>query len=41
MYGTMATQEGRVQLKHSDMHLALNMANMAKGGFSCAVLEET
>jgi hypothetical protein len=23
------------------MHLALNMAKMAKGGFSCATIEET
>ena len=38
---TMARQGGRVQLKQSDMHLALNMAKMAKGGFSHATIEET
>jgi len=40
MSATMARQGGRVQLEHSDMHLALNMANMAKGGYSHAATEE-
>jgi hypothetical protein len=37
----MERQEGCVYLKQSDMHLALNMAKMAKRGFSCATIEET
>jgi len=37
----MARQGGRVQLEQSDMCLVLNMAKMAKGGFSCAAMEET
>jgi len=37
----MARQGGRVQLEQSDMRLALNMAKMAKGGFSRAAMEET
>jgi len=37
----MARQGGRVQLEQSDMRLALNMAKMAKGGFSRATVEET
>jgi len=41
MSDTMARQGGRVQLEQSDMRLALNMAKMAKGGFSCAAVEET
>jgi hypothetical protein len=41
MPATMARQGGQVQLKQSDMHLALNMAKMAKGGFSRAAIEET
>jgi hypothetical protein len=41
MCATMARQGGRVQLKQYDMHLALNMANMAKGGLSHAAIEET
>jgi len=41
MSATMARQGGRVQLEQSDMHIALNMANMAKGGFSHATVEET
>jgi len=40
MFATMAWQEGQVQLKQSDMHLALNMAKMAKGGFSRRAIEE-
>jgi hypothetical protein len=36
----MARQGGRVQLEQSDMRLALNMAKMAKGGFSRATVEE-
>jgi len=41
MSATMARQGGRLQLEQSDMHLALNMAKMAKGGFSRAAIEET
>jgi len=41
MSATMARQGGRVQLQHSDMCLALNMAKMAKEGFSRAAIEET
>ena len=41
MSATMARQGGRVQLEQSDMRLALNMAKMAKGGFSHAAIEET
>jgi len=41
MSATMARQGGRVQLEQSDMHLALNMAKMARGGFSWAAVEET
>ena len=37
----MARQGGRVQLEQSDMRLALNMAKMAKEGFSRDGLEET
>jgi len=41
MSATMARQGGGVQLEQSDMRLALNMAEMAKGGFSRATIEET
>jgi len=41
MSAIMARHGGRVQLEQSDMHLALNMAKMAKGGFSHAAMEET
>jgi len=41
MSATMARQGGWVQLEQSDMRLALNMAKMAKGGFSRAAIEET
>jgi hypothetical protein len=41
MSATMARQRGQVQLEQSDMRLALNMAKMAKQGFSCAAIEET
>ena len=41
MSATMARQGGRVQLEQSDMRLALNMAKMAKSGFSRAAIEET
>jgi hypothetical protein len=41
MSATMARQGGRVQLEQSDMRLALNMAEMAKEGFSRAAIEET
>ena len=37
----MARQGGRVQLEQSDMRLALNMAKMAKEGFSRATIDET
>jgi hypothetical protein len=37
----MARQGGRIQLGQSDIHLALNMAKMATGGFSLATIEET
>jgi len=38
MSATMARQGGRVQLEKSDMRLALNMAKMARGGFSRAAI---
>jgi len=41
MSATMARQGGQVQLEQSDMRLALNMAQMAKEGFSRAAIEET
>jgi len=41
MSATMARQGGRVQLEQSDMRLALNMAKMAKEGFSHAAIGET
>ena len=41
MSATMARQGGPVQLEQSDMRLALNMAKMAKEGFSRAAMEET
>jgi hypothetical protein len=41
MSATMARQGGWVQLEQSDMRLALNMAKMAKQGFSRAAIEET
>jgi len=41
MSATMAKQGGRVHLEQSDMRLALNMAKMAKEGFSRAAIEET
>jgi len=37
----MARQGGRVQLEQSDMRQALNMAKMAKGGFSGVAVKET
>jgi hypothetical protein len=40
MSATMARQGGRVQLEHSDMCLALNMAKMANGGLLRAAAEE-
>jgi hypothetical protein len=40
MSATMARQVDRVQLEQSDMLVALNMAKMAKGGFSRPALEE-
>ena len=41
MSATMERQGGRVQLEQSDMSLALNMAKMAKEGFSRAAIKET
>jgi hypothetical protein len=41
MSTTMARQGGRVQLQQSDMRLGLNMAKMAKEGFSRDAIEET
>jgi len=41
MSATMARQGGRAQLEQSDMRLALNMAKMAKEGFSRAAIEKT
>jgi histone H3/H4 len=41
MSATMERQGGRVQLEQSDMRLALNMAKMAKEGFSRTAIEET
>ena len=41
MSATMARQGGRILLEQSDMRLALNMAKMAKEGFSRAAIEET
>jgi hypothetical protein len=40
MSATMARQGGWVQLEQSNMHLALNMAKIAKGGFSQTAIEE-
>jgi hypothetical protein len=41
MAATLQRQGGTVQLEQSDMRLALNMAKIAKEGFSRAVIEET
>jgi hypothetical protein len=41
MSATMARQGGWVQLEQSNMGVALNMAKMAKGGFSRTAIEET
>jgi len=41
MSATMAKQGGRVQLEQSNMRLALNMAKMAKEGFSRTAIAET
>jgi len=40
MSATMVRQGGRIQLEQSNTHFALNMAKMATGGFSHAVIEE-
>jgi hypothetical protein len=37
----MARLGGREQLELSDLHLALNMAKMAKGGFPHTAIEES
>jgi len=41
MSATIAWQGGKVQLEQSDISLTLNMAKMAKEGFSRAAIEET
>ena len=41
MSATMAWQRGRVQLEHSPKRLAVNMAKIAKDGFSHAAIEQT
>jgi len=41
MSATMARQGGWVQLEQSDMRIPLNMAQMAKGGFSLTAKVET
>ena len=41
MSTALARQGGWVQLEQSDMRVALNLAQMAKGGFSHATIEET
>jgi hypothetical protein len=41
MSTSMARLGGRVQLEQSDMCIALNIAKLAKGEFSCAVIEKT
>jgi hypothetical protein len=41
MSATMARQGCLVQPEQSDMCLAVNMAKMAKEGFSSATIEET
>jgi hypothetical protein len=41
MSATMARQGGWVQLEHSDMRLALNMAKMATEGLPRAAIQET
>jgi len=40
MSATMARQGGRVQLEQSNMRQALNVAKIAKEGFSRAAIEE-
>jgi len=40
MSATMARRGDRVQLDQSDKRLALKMSKMAKGGISCAAMEE-
>jgi hypothetical protein len=41
MAATMARQGVRVQMEQSNICLALNMAKMAKQGFSHATIEKT
>jgi hypothetical protein len=41
MSATIARREGHEQLEQSDMHLAWNMAKIAKGGVSRTAIEET
>jgi len=40
IFATMAKHEGRVQLKQSDIRLALNIGKMPQGGFLCSTIEE-
>jgi len=40
MSATMAWQGGQVQLEQPDMRIALDMAKMAKGGFSRGTIQE-
>jgi hypothetical protein len=41
MSATIARQGGHVQLEQSNVHLALNMAKMAKGGLLRSAIKET
>jgi hypothetical protein len=41
MSSTIVSQEGRVQLEHANLHLALNVAKMAIDGFSHATIQQT
>jgi len=41
MSATMARQRGQMLLEQSDMHLLLNMATIAKGGFLHTAMEKT
>jgi len=41
MSATMGMQGGRIQLEQTHMRLAVNMANIAKGGFLRSAIRET
>jgi len=41
MSATLARQGGLVQLEQSSMYLVVNMAKIARGGFSCPTVEDT